>query len=105
MSSRNANNRRPTSGRVRLQVLILLVILSGVLPLNAQQPAKKQSKRTTVDFTDQLVEGKADKPELFYLLQNRNANNKRLIRLREDFLPEMRRSAEDVGRRTKGGQK
>ena len=63
--------------------------------------ASKPGKKTAVDFTDQLVEGKADKPELFYLLQQRNANNKRLIRLRENFLPEMKRSAEDVGRQSR----
>lgn len=56
------------------------------------------SKRRSINFEDQLIEGQAQKPELFYLLQQRNANFKRLIRLRENFLPEMRKSAEDVGR-------
>lgn len=56
------------------------------------------AKRTTINFEDQLIEGQAQKPELFYLLQQRNNNFKRLIRLRENFLPEMRKSSEDVGR-------
>lgn len=56
------------------------------------------SKRTTINFEDQLVEGQAQKPELFYLLQQRNNNFKRLIRLRENFLPEMRKTSEDVSR-------
>src|SRR4051812_48872241 len=49
-----------------------------------------QPKRTTIDFEDELVEGKTKNPELFYLLQKRQFNYKRLIRLRENFLPEMR---------------
>lgn len=59
---------------------------------------KGGAKRTTINFEDQLVEGQAQKPELFYLLQQRNNNFKRLIRLRENFLPEMRKTSEDVGR-------
>jgi len=61
------------------------------------------SKKTTINFEDQLIEGQAQKPELFYLLQQRNNNFKRLIRLRENFLPEMRKTSEDVGR-TPGGK-
>ncbi len=56
------------------------------------------SKKTTINFEDQLIEGQAQKHELFYLLQQRNNNFKRLIRLRENFLPEMRKTSEDVGR-------
>lgn len=59
---------------------------------------KTASKRTTINFEDQLVEGQTQKPELFYLLQQRNNNFKRLIRLRENFLPEMRKTSEDVGK-------
>ncbi len=59
-------------------------------------------KSTTINFEDQLVEGQAQKPELFYLLQKKNANFKRLIRLREDFLPEMKRTSEDIERKGSG---
>ena len=62
----------------------------------------KNPKRTAVNFEDQLVEGQTQKPELFYLLQQRNTNFKRLIRLRENFLPEMRKTSEEIGR---GGSK
>ena len=58
----------------------------------------KPPKHTSINFEDQLVEGQTQKPELFYLLQQRNTNFKRLIRLRENFLPEMRKTAEDIGR-------
>lgn len=55
-------------------------------------------KRTKIDFEDELVEGELKKPELFYLLQKKQFNFKRLIKLRDDFLPEMRRDADEVKR-------
>lgn len=59
---------------------------------------KAASKRTTINFEDQLIEGQRTKPELFVLLQNRMNNSRRLFKLRENFLPEMRKTAEDVVR-------
>lgn len=72
----------------------------GLICFIAQEASaqKGTSRRTSVNFEDQLVEGQAQKPELFYLLQQRNNNFKRLIRLRENFLPEMRKASEEVGR-------
>lgn len=53
-------------------------------------------KKTTINFEDELVQGEVKKPELLYLLQQKQFNFKRLIKLREDFLPEMKRTAEDL---------
>lgn len=69
-----------------------------------QQAAKSgggggdKKKTSKIDFEDELVEGELKKPELFYLLQKKQFNFKRLIKLREDFLPEMRRDADEVRR-------
>lgn len=59
---------------------------------------KGGKKSTKIDFEDELVEGELKKPELFYLLQKKQFNFKRLIKLREDFLPEMRRDSDEVRR-------
>lgn len=59
-------------------------------------------RKATVSFGDELVEGGTQKPELFYLFQKKNFNYTRLIKLRENFLPEMRRTAEDI-QRVRGG--
>ena len=59
-----------------------------------EQAANK--KRTTINFEDELVEGEVQKPELMYLLQKKQFNFKRLIKLRKNFLPEMRRTSEDI---------
>ncbi|MNS84348.1 hypothetical protein D3C72_1181710 [compost metagenome] len=57
-----------------------------------------KKRKATLNFEDELVEGGTQKPELFYLFQKKSFNYKRLIKLRENFLPEMRRTAEDVQR-------
>ena len=69
----------------------------------AAPPVKNKTERKqTLNFEDELVEGSAQKPELFYLFQKKNFNYKRLIKLRENFLPEMRRTTEDI-QRLRGG--
>lgn len=63
---------------------------------------KSKDRKTTLSFEDELVEGGTQKPELFYLFQKKNFNYKRLIRLRENFLPEMRKTSEEI-QRVRGG--
>lgn len=57
---------------------------------------EKKKKKKVISFEDQLVEGETKKPDLFYLLEKRQFNYKRLIKLRENFLPEMEATAEDL---------
>ena len=77
-------------------------MLTGTSSFSFAQDKGKKAKNTSVNFEDQLIEGRAQKPELFYLLQSRQANYKRLIRLREDFLPEMRKTGEEITRKGSG---
>lgn len=64
----------------------------------AQDKDGGKKKETKIDFEDELIEGELKKPELFYLLQKKQFNFKRLIKLREDFLPEMRRDGSEMRR-------
>lgn len=73
-------------------VLFLLTIQLGALSstVQAQNKTKEEPiKKHTLNFQDELIEGDVQKPELMYLLQRKNFNFKKLIRLRENFLPEM----------------
>ena len=86
-----------------LKTLVFLVIISSTLwnaDCFAQESSgiRKDQKKQTLNFEDELVEGATQKPELFYLFQKKNFNYKRLIRLRENFLPEMKRTSEDIQR-------
>jgi hypothetical protein len=82
----------------RKTVFSLLIVTIFLLPFNgfAQQAAAGKGKKTTVNFEDQLVEGQAQKPDLLYLLQKKKFNYKKLIRLRENFLPELRQSSDEI---------
>ncbi len=60
--------------------------------------SSKDKRKQTIDFEDELIQGEVNKPELFYLMQKKQFNFKRLIKLREDFIPEMRRTSEEIQR-------
>lgn len=85
---------------VKLLLAVLVIGVGGLISVAAQAQEKGggEKRKTKIDFEDELVEGELKKPELFYLLQKKQFNFKRLIKLREDFLPEMRRDAEEVRR-------
>lgn len=87
------------------KLFIAVLLTAGGFSAFAQEQGKaasgggdKEKKKTRIDFEDELVEGELKKPELFYLLQKKQFNFKRLIKLRENFLPEMRRDADEVRR-------
>lgn len=60
--------------------------------------AATKERRTSLNFEDELVEGSTQKPELFYLFQKKNFNYGKLIKLRENFIPEMKKTTEDLQR-------
>ena len=63
----------------------------------------KADKKQSLNFEDELIEGTTQKPDLFYLFQKNNFKFKKLIKLRENFLPEMSKNAEDI-QRLRGGR-
>jgi hypothetical protein len=83
------------------RILILLVLVSGVPAFSQTTPqgqSSGQPKRQAINFEDQLVKGELKRPELFQILQRRQFNFGRLIKLRENFTPEMRRTGEEIQR-------
>ena len=80
-----------------LKIIITIAIISFLsISSFAQSKGKGKSKRTTINFEDQLIKGQNQKPDLLYLLQKKQFNYKRLIRLRENFLPEMRETSTEI---------
>ena len=76
--------------------ILTALIMFSVNNSFAQNDKDASKRRTSINFEDELVEGQVQKPELLYLLQKKQFNFKRLIKLRKNFLPEMRRTAEDI---------
>lgn len=54
---------------------------------------KQKVRRQEITFEDELVQGGTQNPELFYLLQKRNFNYGKLIKMRDNFIPEMEQTA------------
>ena len=94
-----------------LRKLLLLALLS--MPAFAQDkaPAKDDPKgprvvqeadkvvvrkRTVIDFNDVTVEGELTKPEGSYLLNRNKTRFQSLIRLRDNFNPELQKSADNL---------
>jgi|GEM_PF-3678651 len=70
---------------------------------NAPKTAVKNgAKRTEINFEDQLIEGSGSKPGIFFFMQQKGNSFKKLIKLRENFLPEMRRTSDEVVRKGSG---
>ena len=77
---------------VKLVVFLLpFFVIIGSAPIYA-----KDKRTTSVNFEDELIEGNIKKPELMYLLQKKQFNFKRLIKLRNHFRPEMYQTAEEI---------
>ena len=74
----------------------LVIILVSTLAGPAWSQSKDKRRKATVNFEDELIQGDINKPELLYLLKQRQANYKRLIKFRKNFLPEMRKTTEDL---------
>lgn len=88
---------RMTAMTLAAMVMGILVTQVSVAETTLRPKGNNSEMRTEkIQFDDELVEGELRKPELFYLLQKKQFNYKRLIKLRENFLPEMRRDAEKV---------
>ena len=83
-------------------------VLIALLPLAAlaeegrgvkvvQEPDKVVvRKRTVIDFNDVTVEGELTKPEGSYVLDRNRTRFPSLIRLRDNFNPELQKSADNL---------
>jgi len=76
--------------------LILLITLPFAASVSFAKTKADKKREAKVDFEDELVEGQLKKPNLFNILRGKDARSKKLIKLRKDFIPEMRGTAEDL---------
>ncbi|MCB0349115.1 MAG: hypothetical protein KDD37_09770, partial [Bdellovibrionales bacterium] len=58
---------------------LLYIILSFFVFATSSYAQQKKSKKTVINFDDELVEGDVSKPELSYLLQKKQFNFGKLI--------------------------
>src|SRR5258706_11826777 len=99
----------PKKGTMLLKGLLIASLLS--VPALAQDKASADKagpkvvqeadkvvirKRTVIDFNDVTVEGELTKPEGSYLLNRNKTRFQSLIRLRDNFNPELQKSADNL---------
>ena len=64
--------------------------------VDADNPGVVYKKNTEYDFEDDVVEGAFVRPEGEYFGSKKRNRYRSLIRIRENFVPEMLKSAEDI---------
>jgi len=89
----------PAEVSVRRAVLIVLLALPA---LADEKPGVKVVQeavrivRTVIDFNDVTVEGELTKPEGSYVLNRNRTRFRSLVRLRDNFNPELQKSADNL---------
>jgi hypothetical protein len=84
-----------------LRIAALLLSWGLAFPASAEEEVIREpdrtivKKRTVIDFSDVAVEGELVKPEGSYSVSKRKTTFKTLIQVRDNFAPELRRSAEN----------
>ena len=74
-----------------------ILFLFGCLSITAN--AQNEETRTTrLDFEDELISGDVSSPDLLLILRNKNPDYGRLLKLRDNFLPELRETRYEVVR-------
>ena len=53
-------------------------------------------KKTVVDFTDVTVDGELTRPEGSYVLNKKKTRFKSLIKVRDNFVPELQKSVDNL---------
>ena len=65
-------------------------------PFLSEAQTKKRKKVYTVDFEDEFIEGHVKNPTIFHLFNKQQLEYDKLVDLKKDFLPEMRRTAGEL---------
>ncbi len=96
--------------RLRMKRLALVVAAAWVWagPVMAQESDKTEvkiiqeedrtiyKKKTVIDFTDVTVEGELTKPEGSYVLNRKKTDFQSLIKVRDNFNPELQKSVDNL---------
>jgi hypothetical protein len=88
-------------GRMRW---VALASVGGFLSLSmpawaqkvVQEPDRTVYRKTAIDFSDVAVEGELTKPEGSYVLNRKKTTFRNLIRIRDNFIPELQKSVDNL---------
>jgi len=79
--------------------IIIYSVLFFLMHFSISASAQDAEQRTTrLDFEDELISGDVSSPDLLLILRNKNPDYGRLLKLRDNFLPELRETRYEVVR-------
>lgn len=84
-----------------LQTFVMISFLFGA-PALAEDKVVRESdktvyrKKTVIDFTDVALEGEITKPEGSYSVSKKKTTFKTLIKVRDNFNPELQKSVDNL---------
>jgi hypothetical protein len=85
--------------RKLMALVIGATLMTGSGALLAQAPPSGETQyksKTVYDFDDDTVEGDLVRPDGEFVDTRKGAKHSSLIKIRENFIPEMIKSAEDI---------
>jgi len=92
----------PAEVTVRRTVLIVLLALPALAEEKPRAKVVQEAdrivvrKRTVIDVNDVTVEGELTRPEGSYVLNRNRTRFRSLVRLRDNFNPELQKSADNL---------
>lgn len=80
-----------------MQLVLIMTILAVALAAFAEEKDKVIYKqKTIIDFSDVTIQGELTKPEGSYISSRKEASFNRLIKVRENFDPELLKSVDKL---------
>ena len=84
------------SERLFVKILAFLFILTlGLLTLRCVMAKQSPEKAKFYDFSEQLIDGQIKRPTALYTDVRRQAQFKRLLKIKRSFMPQLFRTAKD----------
>ena len=87
---------RKIVGALALFGFVVTAGLAFAQPAKGSAPQVEYKKKTVYDFDADLVEGELLRPDGEFIDTRRKAKHSSLIKIRENFIPELLKSAEDI---------
>lgn len=75
---------------------VLLLVLPALAAAQDKPAGGDPVKTKFYDFNDMLIEGAYKKPQVLYTDARQKAKFERLLKLKRDFLPQLRSTAKDA---------
>jgi hypothetical protein len=82
--------------RTLLKIVVVSLLSVALVGVSAAQDNVTYKKETKYDFDDDMVEGDLVKPDGEMVGATGKAKHSSLIKIRQNFIPEMLKSAEDI---------